>query len=293
MNIKQIIANIDLCNGRLDKAGNSIAYPVRQALIKQAEQIVKTKAETAARLIRDVKLSAGEASLDGDDEPSNIEDIRTEDGVSFEQYMRLKSLKALSDALAVVFDLREMSGTVEFVLGANEDDHDRPRDFPAEVRRDIENGRVFAATKEAFNTLVSERKQRALNRRIEARAIVTDVLDLIEETTPEFDCGLIEDVTDNLCEKLARTANDELANVEREMNHTFLPAKAESLQAIHGGLRQVLSSLGLTDEVRAQLRDKRKAKLDALLNPQVEEVVADVSPAGQQKKRTRVPAARA
>lgn len=291
MNIKQIIANIDLTNGRLDKAGNSIAYPVRQALIKQAEQIVKIKAETAARLIRDVKLSAGEASIDGD-EPSNVDDIRTEDGVSFEQYMRLKSLKALSDALAVVFDLREMSGTVEFVLGANEDDHDRPRDFPAEVRRDIENGRVFAATKEAFNTLVSERKQRALNRRIEARAIVSEVLDLIEETTPDLNLGVVEDVTDSFAEKLARAANDELGRVEQEMNHTFLPAKAESLQAIHGGLRQVLSSLGLTDEVRAQLRDKRKAKLDALLNPQVEEVV-DVSPAGQKKARTRVPAARA
>lgn len=252
MNLKTIIAQIDLSNGALDNAGNSIAYPVRAALVNTARQIVQLRRE-------------------------NTE-------VPEELHARVAALKAINEALEVIFLLRPMDMTARFVLGINEDQ--QPRDFEAEVRRDIELGRVFVPNKQAFDRLITSREELARARRNENLGLLNDVLTVIDASPIEFDQELVEDVVDAVCEKIAKAAIDAKDRIQRELERSFLPARYERLQGTLLGIEQLLNHLGLTHDALESMKAKRRAHLDTLLG----DGKVEAAPAEPTKKRRVVKA---
>ena len=247
MNLKTIIANIDLCNDMLDRSGNQIAYPARGALVSSARAVLKAK-----------------------------------ENVSYEQKARFASLCAVNYALSVVFDLRPLADTVRFVMKA--DAPEQPTDYGAIVDRDHLNGRVFLRDKKHRDELIALRREQDIAHRAEIQGEVSDVIDLIESVTdqvivgesmhidetgvPEalgFDQELIEGESDAICERIAKACIDAKDNVQRDLDRCFLPDRYKRLNETLLGINSLLEMLGITDDSLREVRTKRREHLNAIL----------------------------
>lgn len=265
MNIKDIISNIDLCNGQLDIAGNQIAYPARAALINSAKALVKARGD----------------SVESIDSVVNTDEHSDKAHASYEQHARFASLCAINLALGVMFDLRNIRDTVVFVLRAEAPSE--PVDYKALVERDHLNGRIFVRDHAHLDEMIALRREQDIAKRAEAQGEVADVIDMIdngmalvqageyfvmhegEKIALGFDADLIEGETDAISDKVARSCIDAKERMQRDLDRCFVPERYQRLTAALAGINQLLEHLGVSEGSLKVMREKRREHLNAIL----------------------------